>query len=158
DVAGLNPSFSWSKLRWAREHLPVDAVERVRRITTLGSYVTARLAGDAVPAIDHSHASRTGFFDIRTARWMPRLVETSGWAADLLPPLVGSGTVLGALADELRAVWRVRALPVAVSGHDHFCAAFAAGVRGTGQLFLSSGTSEAHVLLIDSAPDRDLPP
>jgi xylulokinase len=33
-------------------------------------------------------------------------------------------------------------------GHDHLCAAFGAGVRSTAELFLSAGTSEAHLALI----------
>ena len=35
-------------------------------------------------------------------------------------------------------------------GHDHLCAAFGAGVRTSAELFLSAGTSEAHLALIDA--------
>ena len=35
-------------------------------------------------------------------------------------------------------------------GHDHLCAAYGAGVRSTAELFLSAGTSEAHLALLDA--------
>lgn len=156
---GLNPSFSWSKLRWASEYLDADAAAAVRGLTSLGSYVSARLARGATAAIDYSHASRTGFFSIEKSRWDVALFETTGWPGELLPPLVSSGTMLGSVDPSLRERWGMEAAAtVAVAGHDHFCAAFAAGVREPGQLFLSSGTSEAHVLLIDDATDLVLPP
>ncbi len=35
-------------------------------------------------------------------------------------------------------------------GHDHLCAAYGAGVRSTRELFLSAGTSEAHLSLLEA--------
>lgn len=156
--AGLNPSFSWSKLRWARESLDSHAQAAVRMVTSLGSYVAARIAGDSVPAVEYSHASRTGFFDVEASQWDAAAFESTGWPATMLPPLVASGTALGSVSAELRQGWGMpERARVAVSGHDHFCAAFAAGLRGPGQVFLSSGTSEAHVVLVNDISGLELP-
>lgn len=156
--AGLNPSFSWSKLRWAREHLPAEAVDAVRGVTSLAGYVAARLAADATPSMEYSHASRTGFFAVDERRWDAQVFETSGWSAALLPELEPSGSVLGAVAAECRSAWGIPATAaVAVCGHDHLCAAFAAGVRRPGRIFLSSGTSEAHLLLVDDVGGAQVP-
>lgn len=156
--AGLNPSFSWAKLRWAREHLPSDAVDAVRGFTSLAGHIASRLTGGAAPTMEHSHASRTGFFQLEESCWDEGVFESTGWPADLLPPLVTSGTSSGRVDRELCEWWRIpRDTAVAVAGHDHLCAAFAAGVRRPGQIFLSSGTSEAHVLLLDEIAGVELP-
>ena len=156
--AGLNPSFSWSKLRWARERLGTDVAERVRGTTSLAGYVAARFGAVAALSMEFSHASRTGFFDVVRGRWDEEVFAASGWSAGILPELVPSGTPLGGIAEERSVDWGIRAdVAVAVAGHDHFCAAFAAGVRAPGQIFLSSGTSEAHVLLVDEITGLELP-
>jgi xylulokinase len=41
-------------------------------------------------------------------------------------------------------------VPLVTGGHDHFCGALAAGARSPGDLFISAGTSEAHLLVTDS--------
>lgn len=155
--ARLNPSYSWSKLHWAHASLPESSRAEVRGVTTLGSYVAARLANDAIAAIDYSHASRTGFFHVDTGRWDENTFEATGWSRDLLPPLVRAGTALGELGDHLAHDLGLPIVPVAVAGHDHFCGAFAAGIRQPRQLFVSAGTSEAHVLILDRYPSGELP-
>ena len=42
---------------------------------------------------------------------------------------------------------------IVAGGHDHLCAAYAAGLRSTAELFVSAGTSEAHLALVH-APDE----
>lgn len=156
--AGLNPSFSWSKLRWARERLDAASSERVRGTTSLAGYVAARLAQATTLSMEFSHASRTGFFDVARGCWDEETFAASGWSVSILPELVPSGTPLGEIAAEPSAAWGIPAQAVvAVAGHDHFCGAFAAGVRSSGQIFLSSGTSEAHVLIVDDIEGLDLP-
>lgn len=156
--AGLNPSFSWSKLRWAREHLSTEAADSVRGLTSLAGYVAARLVGRAAMSMEYSHASRTGFFCADEGRWDERILEDSGWPAAILPELVPSGTALGTVVAAQSETWGIPPqTSVAVCGHDHFCAAFAAGVRRPGEIFLSSGTSEAHVVVVDDIAGLDVP-
>jgi len=59
--------------------------------------------------------------------------------------------VVGELGAEAAAVLGVAAgVPLVTGGHDHFCGALAAGARSPGDLFVSAGTSEAHLLVTDS--------
>lgn len=155
-AAGLDPSFSWAKLRWA--HDSADRPAQVTAITTLSGYVADRLADAGRFVVDHSHASRTGFFDIRDARWQPEVFERTGWPAALLPPLVATGSAIGTLDADLAHEWGVPAsVSVTLAGHDHFCGAFGLGVRGDGELYVSAGTSEAHCLIVDALPEGPLP-
>jgi xylulokinase len=155
---GLDPSFSWSKLRWAFDEL-ASRVE-CRGVTTLNGYVAALLGDDDGDfAVDHSHASRTGFFDVRTAEWETDTFEATGFGASLLPRLVPAGTAVSSVRADLAARWGIPATaPIVLAGHDHFCGAYAVGVRGEGELYVSAGTSEAHCLIVEELPAGELPP
>lgn len=165
-AAGIDPSFSWAKLRWAFDETALvggglAGVSRsdVAGFTTLNGYIADRLTGAGRYAVDHSHASRTGFFDVRHARWLPEVFALTGWPASALPPLVPPGASVGTLLAELAEALGVPAsVPVVLAGHDHFCGAYGMGVRGDGELYVSAGTSEAHCMIVDRLPDAPLPP
>lgn len=166
---GLDPSFSWSKLRWARDHAdgrhtaaptqsPAVDPASITRVTTLNSYVAGRLGDVAGYPVDHSHASRSGFFDVASATWIADVFTETGWNAGLLPELVETGTVVSGLAGRLAERWQIPAeATIVLAGHDHFCGAYGNGVRGDGQLYVSAGTSEAHCLILDELPQQQLP-
>jgi sugar (pentulose or hexulose) kinase len=166
---GLDPSFSWSKLRWARDQAdsasassglpPAVDPASITRVTTLNSYVAGRLGGVTDYAIDHSHASRSGFFDVAAAEWRRDIFAATGWDAAVLPELVETGTVVSHIASHLAEQWQIAAsATIVLAGHDHFCGAYGNGVRGDGQLYVSAGTSEAHCLILDDLPRHALPP
>jgi xylulokinase len=142
-----DPSFSLFKLLWLREHRPADLV-RARSWTDLGDYVLLELGGDVV--MDWSHASRAGAFDIEARSWDAATIGR----ADLgvaFPRLVGSGSIIGKLAPAIAQRTGLPAgLAVVSGGHDHLCAAYGAGLRAAGELFLSAGTSEAHLALLET--------
>jgi xylulokinase len=101
--------------------------------------------------MDHSHASRTGLFDAPTRSWRAEGLDVVGMGHLSLPQLVPSGTVVGRLGAEAAAALDVApGVPLVSGGHDHFCGALAAGARSPGDLFISAGTSEAHLLVTDS--------
>lgn len=164
---GIDPSFSWTKLSWAFEqlgspgspYLEGHTVAATTRVTTLNSYVAGRLAGIERYPVDESHASRTGFFDVRSGQWQRSIFEQTGWRAELLPELVAPGSVLSTVDPGLALNWGMPpAATVVLAGHDHFCGAFGNGVRENGQLYISAGTSEAHCLIVNELPDVPLPP
>lgn len=145
-VAGLDPSFSLFKLAWLARHRP-DEVARAAAWTDLSGFVAARLAGPGAPVVlDASHASRTGMADPIDRSWNGDLVAAAGVADVVLPEIRSSGVVIATAASGAAPDGVV----VATGGHDHFCGAFAAGVRQPGQAFVSAGTSEAQVLLLDA--------
>lgn len=161
---GMDPSYSWAKLRWAHERITAAsppfsevALDDIVTVTTLNGFVADRLADAGRFVVDDSHASRTGFFDVRRRSWhIDRFTET-GWAADTLPKLVPTASIAGTLSQGLSARLGIASVPVVLAGHDHFCGAYGIGVRGNGQLYVSAGTSEAHCLIVDSLPDGQLP-
>lgn len=150
---GIVPSFSWSKLAWAHARYGSEASD-VAGMTTLNGFVIGRLgAGDQFP-IDSSHAARSGFFDVRTDTWQPEIFARTGWNAALLPTVVKTGSIASTLSEDLALRWGIRsAATVVFAGHDHFCGAYAIGVRGASDLYVSAGTSEAHCLIVDELPD-----
>jgi xylulokinase len=152
-----NPTYSVFLLRWFAEHRP-DAAAGAVAFTDVGSYVTGRLAGvGGEPVMDHSHASRTGFFNVRTRSFD---ADTLAWAGDWTgkaPRLVPSGRVIGQLAAPAAERLGLPGSVAVVSGaHDHFAAAFASGVRVAGDAMLSAGTSEALFVLANDLP-HDVP-
>lgn len=142
-----DPSFSLFKLLWLRAHRPAE-LERCVRVLDLSAYMLVRLG--AAPAMDWSHASRTGVFDPESPSWDAETIAGAGLPAGWFPPLVPSGTIIGHVSDASAARLRiVRGTPLVTGGHDHFCGAFASGVRAAGELYLSAGTSEAQLVVTD---------
>ncbi len=140
-------TFSLFKLLWIGTHAP-EQLDRAVTWTDLGDYVLHGLGAQLV--MDWSHASRAGAFDIVERAWDPATIKAAGIHIEF-PRLVPGRTVIGTLEPALA----VRlGLPDGVAlvsgGHDHLCAAYGAGVRSTRELFLSAGTSEAHLSLLEA--------
>jgi sugar (pentulose or hexulose) kinase len=149
-VTGLrHPEYTVHTLAWWARMRPAQ-IQTATTLTDLGSWLLSSLGpGDLV--MDHSHASRTGLFDARTRSWRPEGLSVVGAGHLALPRLVPSGTVIGRLGAGPAAELGVApGAPLVTGGHDHFCGALAAGARSPGDLFISAGTSEAHLLVTDS--------
>ena len=143
-------TFSLFKLLWTRDHRPAELAQS-QAWTDLGDFVLLGLGGELV--MDWSHASRAGAFDPWTRAWDQDTIAASGLTIDF-PRLVPSGTVIGTLStDVTRRTGLPPGLHLVSGGHDHLCAAYGAGLRTTSDLFLSAGTSEAHLALV-AAPVR----
>ena len=153
-----DPSFSVFTLRWLARNRP-EAAARTRHLAGLAGYVLGRLCGHetAELTMDWSQASRTGFFNVLDQVWDHRAIEWAGFAPESLPRLVPPGSVVGRVAAPTAQSWGIGPdVPVISAGHDHFCGAFGAGARASGQAYLSAGTSEAHLILCDTAPPEAL--
>ena len=140
-------TFSLFKLLWLKANDPAS-LARAATWTDLGDFVLHGLGADLV--MDWTHASRAGAFDIAARAWDTATIE----AADLdiaFPRLVPGRTVIGRLEPGIAARVGLPASVALVSGgHDHLCGAYGAGVRSTRELYLSAGTSEAHLSLLDA--------
>jgi sugar (pentulose or hexulose) kinase len=140
-------TFSLFKLLWIEAHQP-DGLALATTWTDLGDFVLHRLGADLV--MDWTHASRAGAFDIAARAWDAETIE----AVDLglaFPRLVPGRTVIGALDERVASRVGLGSDVALVSGgHDHLCGAYGAGVRSTRELFLSAGTSEAHLSLLEA--------
>ncbi len=142
-----DPTFSLFKLMWTRHHLP-DEYRAAVTWTDLGDYVLHALGGELV--MDWSHASRAGAFDIVEHCWDPESIEAAGLHLEF-PRLVPSDTVIGSIDPAIaRDIGVAPSVAIVSGGHDHLVAAFGAGIRSPRELFLSAGTSEAHLALLES--------
>jgi xylulokinase len=138
-------TFSLFKLLWIGDHQPAD-LARASSWTDLGDFVLLGLGGDLV--MDWSHASRAGAFDPLARAWDRDTIAATGLDV-AFPPLVASGTIIGTLApDVAKRTGLSPGVRIVTGGHDHLCAAFGSGLRTPSDLFLSAGTSEAHLALL----------
>lgn len=152
--AGTDETFSIFKLLWLAHRMPSELVA-ARTFTSLADFVARDLLADpAAPVfLNVSHSSRTGLLDVHRGVLVDVLPDL-GLGTLALPDLVPSGTVVGRTSGGgvLPA-----GIPVVAGGHDHMCGAFGSGVRNAGDVYVSAGTSEAQVLLLDQIPATPTP-
>ncbi|OZV76811.1 hypothetical protein CA850_25690 [Micromonospora echinospora] len=149
--ADTDDTFSVFKLRWLAEHRP-DDLAAARTFTSLADFVARDLLADRTAPVflNVSHASRTGLLDVRAGVLRTDALPDLGLTTLALPDLVDSATVVGRTSG---AGVLPAGVPVVAGGHDHMCGAFGTGVRAAGDVYVSAGTSEAQVLLVDALPD-----
>jgi sugar (pentulose or hexulose) kinase len=105
-----------------------------------------RLSG--VMRTDPSLAGRTYAFRIDRGAWDADWLEAWGLSPGLFPPVAASGEPVGAVsAGGIAGL--PPGTPVAIAGHDHVSAAFAAGALAPGRVFDSMGTAEALLGALD---------
>ncbi len=145
------PGFPAPKLLWLTRHEP-SLLSRARRVLLVKDYVRLRLTGEAVS--DLADASATLLMDTVQGRWSDEIANACGIATGVLPRLIASNAVSGALRPALASRWGMRAgLPVAGGGGDNMCGGVGAGVVARGDAFISLGTSGVYFV----ANDRFVP-
>jgi xylulokinase len=141
----LHPMFGINKILWLREHMPA-VFQRIHHWLSIEDFVLWKLSGNI--ATDYSIASRTMVFDQRTRSWSETLLNHAGipiaWFPSALPAGTSIGTVQQKAAEETGLPQHV---VVVTGGHDHLCAALAAGVTRPGQFLDSTGTSSVILAL-----------
>lgn len=143
----LQPIFTLCKLLWLRDH-DSDIFRRSVRWLMAADYIAYRLCGEM--ATDYSAASRTLMLDLHKLRWAGDLLAEVGLDANMLAPLVSSGTRLGTVhKDAAAATGLPTSAIVAAGGHDHVCGALALGVVKPGDILDSIGTAEAMFMPMD---------
>lgn len=136
-----------AKLLWLREKAGVSLEGAVW--LSAADYVAYRLTGEL--GTDYTLAARTLAFDLPVREWDAPWIRRWGFAPELFPPARPSATIVGHVAVDVRGI--SRGTPVVVAGHDHVCAAFAAGAIEPGVVFDSMGTAET---LVGALPERPL--
>ncbi|MDF2628272.1 MAG: carbohydrate kinase, partial [Symbiobacteriaceae bacterium] len=135
------PKHGLCKLLWIKEHHP-EAIPEGATWLSMAEWIGFCLTGQraACPTL----AARTLAMDLTTRIWAADLLDHLGVSCDLFPPLQPEGTDIGAVTQAAAALTGLEpGTPVALAGHDHPCAAYAAGVTSPGQLLDSTGTAEA---------------
>jgi xylulokinase len=133
--------YSVNKICWYRDQYP-QIFPQARTWLSLADWIGFCLTGKR--ATSYSQACRTMLFDISNHTWSHKLLEMANISPDLMPPAYPSGYLLGkVLSLSAQQCGLPSGTPVALGGHDHICAAFAAGVFKEGIVLDSVGTSEA---------------
>ncbi|HET7489361.1 MAG TPA: FGGY family carbohydrate kinase [Acidimicrobiales bacterium] len=139
---------SVAKLGWL---VGPGGVAGVRRWLGVPELVLHRLTG--AEATDFSLAARTGAYDVRRCRPLPRVAQALGVPADVFVPPAPAGTVMGSVTAAGAAWLGVPAgIPVTVAGHDHLAGVVGAGA-GAGDVVNSVGTAETVVAASAALPD-----
>ncbi len=140
------PSFGVNKWLWILENFP-DAAARLAIWLSVPDYILWKLTGTY--ATDFTIASRTMLFDQQAQAWSPDLLALAELSADQLPPPFPSGTCIGEVTGPASQHTGVPAgTPCVLGGHDHLCAAVAAGAYQPGRVIDSGGTAEAVLMVI----------
>jgi xylulokinase len=141
-----SPSFGVNKWLWIRENEPGAAARMVKWLS-VPDYILWRLTGEQ--ATDYTMASRTLLFDQRRLNWSDEMLGLAGLGVCQLPRALPSGTPIGTVARQVAAETGLSTGTVCVlGGHDHLCAALAAGAHHPGVVIDSSGTAQALLALV----------
>jgi len=141
DLAGTlaMPGFTAPKLRWIARHEP-DIFRQVAKVLLPKDYVRLMLTGEYVS--DMSDASGTLWLDVKKRAWSAPLLALTGLTQKHMPRLVEGSEAGGMLrADVARALGLQPGIVVAGGAGDNAASAVGMGAVGTGQGFLSLGTS-----------------
>ncbi len=123
------PGFTAPKMLWMREFEP-DLWARATRVMLPKDYVRLRLCG--THATDVSDASGTLLLDVGAREWSDEVLDALGLDGELLPEVLESPDVSGALSD---------GAPVAAGAGDQAAGALGVGVAHPGPLSIVIGTS-----------------
>jgi xylulokinase len=150
-----SPSTCWAaNLLWLQRNEP-QVWSRVQRVCMLNSFLALRLTG--VLGVDPTQASYSGLVDVRDpqARWSGELTALWQVPPQLLPPLVSGADLLGRVTPAAAAITGIAAgTPLALGVADTVAAAFAMGLRESGDAFESVGTSGVITFCLDK-PEFD---
>jgi len=140
DRTGLvaDPYFSATKLEWLLRDsgLRRPAERGELAAGTIESWLVAKLTGGRVHVTDHTNASRTLLYDLRSRDWHPELLRVFAMPRNVLPDVVrSSGPVGEADPDHLGY-----ALPIAGLAGDQQAALFGQGCVAPGLAKNTYGT------------------
>jgi len=142
----VSPSFGVNKWLWIRRNEPA-VVARTAKWLSVSDYVLWHLTGEY--ATDYTMASRTLLLDQRKLGWSQEMLALAGLDARQLPDVLSSGTSIGTVTCQAAAVTGLRVgTPCVLGGHDHLCAALAAGGARSGTVIDSSGTAQALMVVL----------
>jgi len=134
-----NPVSAAARLLWVLEHGGPQASPSNTHLS-LGDWLGFRLCG--VAATDPSQAGETLLLELKSRSWAEDLIERLGFPRSWFPPVLPSGSRLGALSPAAaRDLGLPAGIPVAMGGGDTQCALLAAGCVEPGQLGIIAGTS-----------------
>jgi autoinducer 2 (AI-2) kinase len=148
DIAGDWVAItSPARFRFIARHEP-EVFSQIAHVGMLGDWVLAKLSGEFVT--DASLGSSSGMFDLAAREWSGRVLEICGLDPAVFPPIVDSGTVIGAVsAKAAEETGLLPGTPVVVGGADTQMGLLGIGVTGPGQLTIVGGSFWQTTMLLD---------
>jgi xylulokinase len=132
------PGFTAPKLIWVQENEP-EIFGKIARVLLPKDYVRLLMTGEA--ASDMSDSAGTLWLDVAKRAWSPELLAATGLSEAQMPKLYEGSEITGHLKAEIARAWGMGPVPVVGGGGDNAAGAVGVGVIGTGDAFLSLGTS-----------------
>ena len=149
----LHNSYLAPRLRWLVDS---GGDRGVARWMSLGEYAHERLLGTSAAGL--SVAAWTGLLDRREGTWLPQMLQAAKIDADRLNPVHPPDQVLRPIDDRVAQRWpgleQAGWVPPIADG---YAANLGAGVADPGSAVLSTATSGAVRVLLDTVPD-EVPP
>ena len=144
--------FTAPKILWLRKREPKN-FERCRQVLLPKDYLRFRLTGEC--ATEVSDASGTLLLDVKMRRWHGELIGKLGLDLALLPRVLESQTVAGALTSEsAKALGLSAGIPVVAGAGDQAAGAVGSGVVLPGLVSAAMGTSGV-IFATSSSPHTD---
>jgi len=141
DKTGLIPDayFSGSKIKWILDNVPgarAHAENGDLLFGTIETWIIWKLTDGAVHVTDHTNASRTMLFNIKTLQWDDELLELLDIPKCILPEVKPSSCVYGKTAFELYG----GEITISGAGGDQQCALFGQNCFEPGEMKNTYGT------------------
>ena len=116
-----------ARLRWLARHRP-DILAATASLGMLSDWIVYRLTGEHVT--EPSCGSSSGMFSLASRRWSQTIPALSGLPAEVLPPVVDPGTVVGEVSAAAAELTGLRpGTPVAAGGGDTQLGLLGAGAQ-----------------------------
>ena len=135
----LSPGLNAMQIAWLRDNRP-DVFERAAMFLSVPDYISMRMTGRAV--VDISDVGINQLADIRTGKYDKGILDFIGIREEQLGEIVPSCTVIGkllpAVAEELGLP---RSVKLVAGAHDQYAALLGAGITGTGDVMIGTGTA-----------------
>lgn len=140
------------KIMWLRENDP-ETFLQTKTIVGSKDWINFRLTGQI--RTDHSYASGSGAYDLRTHGYADDLLESAGLDESLLPRIIEAADVVGELLPAVATdLGLERGLAVVAGGVDNSCMALGAKNTAPGRMYASLGSS-SWLTVCDEQPILD---
>ncbi len=142
-------SYSLSKMLYTLRIAP----RPVWKFLFIAGFICYRLTGKVYA--DVSLACRSLLYDVEHRCWSKELLDASGIAQDLLPDVLPTGGLVGAVLPEIATQLGLPfGVPVVMGSHDQIVNALGAGVHQPGDAVDTSGTCECITPLFPTIPEK----
>lgn len=123
----FEPCWPAAKVLWVRRHEP-ELFQRTARVLLIEDYMIARMTGRYVS--EGSLLTSTEYWDIRTKRYWPEMLEAIGLTEEMLPEIMESGVPVGRILPDVADDLGISRDAVVCTG----CLDQAAGALGVGNV------------------------